>query len=64
MVKRVLIAALIAARPLAAQQDDTLYVRNNFVKREAIAREVAEREVREDVERRQLESAGKDGTRD
>ena len=28
--------------------------------REAIAREVAEREVREDVERRQLEGAGKD----
>ena len=36
MMKRVLVAALIAASPLAAQQQaDTLYVRNNFVKREA-----------------------------
>src|SRR5688572_27939917 len=36
MMKRALIAALLAAAPLAAQQEpDTLYVRNNFVKREA-----------------------------
>jgi putative CocE/NonD family hydrolase len=36
MMKRVFIAALLAAAPLAAQQtDDTLYVRKNFVKREA-----------------------------
>lgn len=36
MMKRVLVAAVIAASPLAAQQQaDTLWVRNNFVKREA-----------------------------
>src|SRR5688500_19777880 len=35
-MKRLLLAVLIAATPLAArQEDDTLYVRNNFVKREA-----------------------------
>ena len=35
-MRRLLLAVLVAATPLAAQQeDDTLYVRNNFVKREA-----------------------------
>ena len=35
MLMRAFVAALIAASPLAAQQPDSLYVRNNFVKREA-----------------------------
>jgi hypothetical protein len=50
-------------RELAAQITREWYERMR-AEREAIAREVAEREVREDVERRQLESAGKDGTRE
>ena len=36
MMKHVVLAAVLAAAPLAAQQQpDSLYVRNNFVKREA-----------------------------